>query len=117
MPTMGLIITDQVAYNLMDNGYALIHSYRDSSGLTYRCTYKRNGDYRIRMLRDNLEDVVNHIENALNPHYTENLDDIILTNYIFFDSTLRRSDRESAEVYTPKRLQKNTNKSPLQDFK
>lgn len=117
MPTRGLIITDQVAHKLMDNGYALIHRYHDSSGLTYRCTYKRNGDYHLRMLRDNLEDVVNHIENAVNPCYTGNLHDIILTNYTFFDSTLRRRDRESVEVYTPKGLQKSTSKSPLQDFK
>ena len=116
MPTRGLIITDEVAYAFMDNGYALIHSYRDSSGLTYRCTYKRNGEYCIRMLRDNLEDVVKHIENAVNPKYTGNLHDILLTNHKFFDNALY-SSMESVELYTPKGLQKNTNKSPLQDFK
>lgn len=117
IPFMGTHrITDEVAYALMDSGYALIHSFGDSTGLTYMCTYKREGVYHIRMLRDNRDDVVAHIENALNPNYKGSLPDIPLTNYRFFDNALRNS-RESVEVYTPKGLLGKVSKSPLKNFK
>lgn len=106
-------VTDEVAYALMDSGYALIHSVGGYTGMTYRCTYKRRGVYYIRMLRDNRDDVVTHIENALNPNYNGSLQDIPLTNYSFFDNALRNS-RESVGVYTPKGL---LGKSPLKNFK